>query len=274
MQTTVKEELLELMQLPSLRPEKARVLYLQGIKGIDQVLQAKIDDIVNIFDKVESYQSHRKQNEEDLELKYRYLYTLAHKVMAEARLHRLNNPIDEDGSAPKEFKLGKKVQSDYLLDSDQEQDESDPTLNGDPRKKILQDLGLDPRKVSLDDLTIADLDNVLENLSDFSGIASEEIEVSEDELEESVEDAAIDQAPAQEQDDAEEDNFGLSCLSDFPPQDEDASNIHENPEAASDLDISAIHDSALQHLLDSEAPVIPPSVPAEQNRNALGHHEI
>ena len=33
----VQEELLDLMQLPSLRPERARALYLQGIKGVNDL---------------------------------------------------------------------------------------------------------------------------------------------------------------------------------------------------------------------------------------------
>lgn len=227
------------------------------------MLQAKIKDIVNIFEKVESYQSHRKQNEEDLELKYRYLYTLAHKVMAEARLHRLNNPSNEDGSAPKEFKLGKKIQSDFMLDSDQEQNDSDLRPVRDPREKILQDLGLDPSKVTLEDLTIADLDDVLEKLSDFSGIASDEIEISEHALDDLLEDPLPIHDPIQAHDDAQDNDFGLSCLSDFPSQNEQAQKAQGDFEAASDFDISGIQDSALAHLLGSEVAEIPQGVPSE-----------
>jgi len=39
----VKEELLDLMQLPSLRPERARALYLLGIKSVDDI--CKLDSI-------------------------------------------------------------------------------------------------------------------------------------------------------------------------------------------------------------------------------------
>lgn len=119
LQTTVKEELLNLMQLPSLRPEKARVLYLKGIKTTNDVLNAKIGDIVESFDKVESYQSMRKQNLLDNKLRYNYLFNLAHKITAEARLLKLANP-EQDENETKEFKMGKKVQSEFMLDSDQE----------------------------------------------------------------------------------------------------------------------------------------------------------
>lgn len=228
------------------------------------MLQANIKDIVNIFEKVESYQSHRKQNEEDLELKYRYLYTLAHKVMAEARLHRLSNPSNADGSAPKEFKLGKKVQADFMLDSDQEQNDSELRPARDPREKILQDLGLDPSKVTLEDLTIADLDDVLENLSNFSGIVSDGIEISEHELDDSLEDPLLDNDPIPAADDCQDNDFGLSCLSDFPSQNEQAPKVQEDFELASDFDFSGIQDSALAHLLGSEVPEMLDNVPATE----------
>lgn len=57
----VKEELMDLMQLPSLRPERARALYLQGVKTVDAICKLKsIDDIVKCFNKAEGFQSHRR----------------------------------------------------------------------------------------------------------------------------------------------------------------------------------------------------------------------
>ena len=134
-------------------------------------------------------------------------------------------------------------------------------------------MGLDPSKVSLEDLTIADLDDVLENLSDFSGIASDEIEISEEALEDILEDPLLVSGPIQA-DDAAENDFGLSCLSDLPGQDEQAPRVPGNSEVASDFDISGIQDSALAHLLDSEVAAIPQNLPAEfkeQKTDKEGH---
>ena len=46
-----KIELLELMQLPSLKAEKARLLYLAGVQTIEDLSKTKVDDIVKILNK-------------------------------------------------------------------------------------------------------------------------------------------------------------------------------------------------------------------------------
>lgn len=83
----VKEELLDLMQLPSLRPERARALYNEGFDTVDCLARdASTEAIVSVFAKNDGFTSHRKSNHEDLQLKYDYYRNLASKVYQEAKL--------------------------------------------------------------------------------------------------------------------------------------------------------------------------------------------
>ncbi len=60
----VKEELLDLMQISSLRPERARALYNSGLQSVEQVSQeGTIEGMVRIFQDNDGFMSHRKSNE-------------------------------------------------------------------------------------------------------------------------------------------------------------------------------------------------------------------
>ena len=82
----VKEELLDLMQIQSLRPERARSLYENNLETVESVANSNsVQDLVKIWAKNDGFVTHRKSNSEDLRIKYDYLYSLAHKVLAEAK---------------------------------------------------------------------------------------------------------------------------------------------------------------------------------------------
>jgi hypothetical protein len=82
----VKEELLDLMQIQSLRPERARSLYENNLETVESVADSNsVQDLVKIWAKNDGFVTHRKSNSEDLRIKYDYLYSLAHKVLAEAK---------------------------------------------------------------------------------------------------------------------------------------------------------------------------------------------
>ena len=82
----VKEDLLELMQIPSLRPERARSLYDANYQTVESIAEIQhADKLVKIFAKNDGFVTHRKSNSDDLRLKYDYLYSFAHKVLSEAK---------------------------------------------------------------------------------------------------------------------------------------------------------------------------------------------
>lgn len=54
------------------------------------------DQMVKIFAKNDGFVTHRKSNSDDLRLKYDYLYSLAHKVLAEAKQIGLKRKFDPD----------------------------------------------------------------------------------------------------------------------------------------------------------------------------------
>ena len=86
----VKEDLLELMQIPSLRPERARALYAADITTIEKVTEVReVHQLVSVFMKGDGFVSHRRSNAEELQFKYEYLYTLAAKVQSEAQQIRI-----------------------------------------------------------------------------------------------------------------------------------------------------------------------------------------
>lgn len=93
----VKEELLELMQIQSLRPERARALYNAGLQTVENIAkEASIEGMVQIFQMNDGFISHRKSNEGDLKIKYDYLYSLASKVSSEAKLIMVKRRNDPD----------------------------------------------------------------------------------------------------------------------------------------------------------------------------------
>ena len=92
----VQDELLELMQIPSLRPERARSLYKQGITTLEMVKDQSAKKLVDIFIKADGFISHRQSNQEDLTFKYSYLYSFSHKVLSEAHALCLKQKFDPD----------------------------------------------------------------------------------------------------------------------------------------------------------------------------------
>lgn len=82
----VKEELLDLMQISALRPDRARSLFRNGIESVESVAKTESpQDLVKIFMESDGFVSHRRSNTEDLTLKYAYLYSFASKVLSEAK---------------------------------------------------------------------------------------------------------------------------------------------------------------------------------------------
>ena len=108
------------MQLPSLRPERARNLYISGITTITQITQKTPKDLVAIFAKQEGFQSHSTRNQEDLKLRYEYLYSLANSICLEAGVWSSKQTIQDEEFKTK-FREGKKVITDYVIDSDDEE---------------------------------------------------------------------------------------------------------------------------------------------------------
>ena len=93
----VKEELLDLMQLPSLRPDRARTLYSNGLLTVDSVAEcASVDSLVKMFVRADGFVTHRESNREDLQLKYEYLYSFSHKLVSEAKLLMTKRKYDPD----------------------------------------------------------------------------------------------------------------------------------------------------------------------------------
>lgn len=95
----VKEDLLELMQISSLRPERARALFVAGYTTVQEVAAiTDVSSLVDLFLKSEGFRSHRKSNSEDLRFKYDYLSTLASKVLSEAQQIQLKQKYDPDAT--------------------------------------------------------------------------------------------------------------------------------------------------------------------------------
>jgi len=84
------------MQIPSIRPERARALFKEGITSLDSVTQQSAKRLVDIFIRSDGFQSHRRSNSEDLTVKYSYLYSFSHKVLSEAHAIRLKQKFDPD----------------------------------------------------------------------------------------------------------------------------------------------------------------------------------
>ena len=97
------------MQLPSLRPERARTLFNNGLLTVDDVSQiCGVEQMVKIFARADGFVTHRNSNSEDLSLKYEYLYSLSHKVLSEAKALILKRRYDPDCTA-----------NNYLANNDQ-----------------------------------------------------------------------------------------------------------------------------------------------------------
>ena len=119
----MKEDLLELMQIPSLRPERARALHAADITTIERVTEVRdVQHLVSVFMKGDGFVSHRRSNAEELQFKYEYLYTLASKVMSEAQQIRLKQKYDPDATVINYLALQQDHRfldgTDYMLLSD------------------------------------------------------------------------------------------------------------------------------------------------------------
>lgn len=115
----VKEELLDLMQLTSLRPERARALYNAGLQSVESIAkESTIEGMVQIFQTNDGFMSHRRSNEGDLKIKYDYLYTLASKISSEAKLIMVKRKVDPDRTIMSYLQEPIKLDHDYILDSD------------------------------------------------------------------------------------------------------------------------------------------------------------
>ena len=85
------------MQVPSLRPERARSLYRAGITTVEELSKVeRVQELVNIFIKGDGFVTHAKSNSEDLNLKYSYLYSFSHKILSEAKTLTLKKQFDPD----------------------------------------------------------------------------------------------------------------------------------------------------------------------------------
>eukprot|EP00347_Sterkiella_histriomuscorum_P009329 403341625 len=135
----VKEELLDLMQCSSLRPERARALFTAGYETIEDIAKnGEIESMVKIFDKNDGFMSHRKSNEGDLKMRYDYYYTLAHKVFCEAKMIMVKRKVDPDRtmmSYMQEQQQFVDVDQRYVLDSDYSSSEGS-VLEGDDEQEI------------------------------------------------------------------------------------------------------------------------------------------
>ena len=79
-------------------------------------------DLVKIFSKFESFQSHRKDiNSCNLELRYEYLNSMSQRIWQEAGVFIAKNCEAEDEAleaVATKFKEAKKINTDYVIDSD------------------------------------------------------------------------------------------------------------------------------------------------------------
>lgn len=142
----VKEELLDLMQIPSLRPERARVLYNNEYKTVEDVAnKCRPDLMVKIFAKNDGFVTHRQSNAEDLTLKYEYLYSFSHKILAEAKAILIKKKFDPDSTANNYLALGLTTES----------------LFGGPEMMLLSDSSLSEDS---EDSDISENDNQIEGV--------------------------------------------------------------------------------------------------------------
>jgi hypothetical protein len=95
------------MQIPSLRPERARVLYNNEFRTVEDIANnCKADQMVKIFAKNDGFVTHRQSNADDLTLKYEYLYSFSHKVLAEAKAIMIKRKFDPDSTANNYLAMG------------------------------------------------------------------------------------------------------------------------------------------------------------------------
>jgi len=142
----VKEELLDLMQIPSRRPERARVLYNNDFKTVEDVAnKCRPDLMVKIFAKNDGFVTHRQSNAEDLTLKYEYLYSFSHKILAEAKAILIKKKFDPDSTANNYLALGLTTES----------------LFGGPEMMLLSDSSLSEDS---EDSDISENDNQIEGV--------------------------------------------------------------------------------------------------------------
>ena len=72
----------------------------------DVANKCKADHMVKIFAKNDGFVTHRQSNAEDLTLKYEYLYSFSHKVLAEAKAILIKKKFDPDSTANNYLALG------------------------------------------------------------------------------------------------------------------------------------------------------------------------
>lgn len=80
--------------------------------------------MVKIFAKNDGFVTHRKSNSEDLRIKYDYLYSLAHKVLSEAKQIHLKRKFDPDATIQNYLMQQPHIDADYVILSDDDGDSS------------------------------------------------------------------------------------------------------------------------------------------------------
>jgi hypothetical protein len=132
--------------MQSLRPERARALYNAGLTSVELVAsEGTIEGMVHIFSQNDGFISHRKSNEQDLKIKYDYLYTLASKVSSEAKLIMVKRRVDPDRTLLS-YLQSQPVNSadlDYVLDSDYSSDDEEEVLKSKLEKALDLDESID-----------------------------------------------------------------------------------------------------------------------------------
>ena len=99
MSAQAKEEILDLLQIPSLRPERARLLFDAGYDTVEQVSKIENDQtLVKLFMRAEGFKSHKKTNSEDLTLRYAHLYSFSHRIISEAKTVYIKQKFSEQGN--------------------------------------------------------------------------------------------------------------------------------------------------------------------------------
>lgn len=115
---------MDLMQLPSLKPERARALYSANLVSVEEVSKTSIQDIVKAFSSNEGFTSHALKNTEDLNIRYEFLYNLSSKLKQEANLiiSKRTAVSSDQEDLPDNFKPGQKCHSKFMIDSDDDSD--------------------------------------------------------------------------------------------------------------------------------------------------------
>ena len=114
-----------------MRPERARSLFKQGITTLEHVTQQSARQLVDIFIKADGFVSHRKSNQDDLTVKYNYLFSFSHKVLSEAHTLRLKQKYDPDHTLNNYMMQQNQAihQSNYIALSDHSSSENDSSVD-------------------------------------------------------------------------------------------------------------------------------------------------